>query len=95
MQKENVGRLVQKVLRGVSLATQCIRIHLPVLGAGVRSLVWEDPTCLRVTQPLCHGAELTLPNKRRPRSEKPHSPRPGKRPHSGRGPAHPNRRKFY
>ena len=37
----------------------------------VRSLVWEDPTCLRVTQPLCHSAEPMLLNKRRLHNEKP------------------------
>ena len=37
----------------------------------VRSLVQEDPTCLRVTQPLCHSAEPTLLNKRRLCNEKP------------------------
>ena len=26
-------------------------------GTPVQSLVWEDPTCLRETKPLCHDTE--------------------------------------
>ena len=59
---------VSKVIRSL--------VDLPLLALvdlepRVRSLVWEDPTCLRVTQPLCRSAEPMLLNKRRLHSEKP------------------------
>ena len=37
-----------------SLVVQWLRIHLPMQGAWVRSLVWEDPTCLEATKLMCH-----------------------------------------
>ena len=36
-----------------SLVVQWLRIHLPVQGTQVRSLVWEDPTCFRAAKLLC------------------------------------------
>ena len=30
---------------GTSLVVQWLRIHLPMQGTWVQSLVWEDPTC--------------------------------------------------
>ena len=33
-----------------SLVLQGLRIHLPMQGAWVRSLVWEDPTCLEFSR---------------------------------------------
>ena len=33
-----------------SLVIQWLRIQLPMQGTWVQSLVWEDPTCLRVTK---------------------------------------------
>ena len=35
-----------------SLVVQWIGIHQPLQGTRVRSLVWEDPTCLGATQPV-------------------------------------------
>ena len=32
-------------------------IHFTMQGTPVQSLVWEDPTCLRETKPLCHDTE--------------------------------------
>ena len=32
-----------------------MRIHLPMPGAWVLSLIWEDPTCLGATKPMCHN----------------------------------------
>ena len=32
-----------------------LRIHLPMQGTWVRSLVWEDSTCHRPTKPVCHN----------------------------------------
>ena len=37
---------------GTSLVAQSLRIHLPMQGTQVRSLVWEDPTCRRPTKPM-------------------------------------------
>ena len=36
---------IQKVKKGASLVAQWLRICLPMQGARVRALVWEDPTC--------------------------------------------------
>ena len=38
------------IKKGNSLVTQWLKIHLPV--QRVRSLVWEDPTCLRANKPV-------------------------------------------
>ena len=38
---------------GTSLVVQQLGICLPTHGAQVRSLLWEDPTCLRSTKPVC------------------------------------------
>ena len=52
-----------RVLLWTSLVVQYIRIHLPMTGAQVRSLVWEDSTCHGATKArvpqllsLCSGA---------------------------------------
>ena len=47
-----VERDQKKVLR-TSLG-QWLRICLPTQGTWVRSLAWEDPTCLGATNPVCH-----------------------------------------
>ena len=38
-----------------SLVVQWLRILLPVQGARVQALVWEDPTCSRATKPVLHN----------------------------------------
>ena len=38
-----------------TLGVQWLRIHLPMQGTWVRSLVWEDPTCCRATKPVHHN----------------------------------------
>ena len=38
----------------VFLVVQWLRVHLPMQGTGVQSLVQEDPTC-RATKPMCHN----------------------------------------
>ena len=40
---------------GTSLVAQWLRIHLPMQGTRVWSLVREDPTCRRATKPVCHN----------------------------------------
>ena len=41
--------------RGTSLVGQWMRIYMPMLGTGVRSLVQEDPTCFRATKLVCYN----------------------------------------
>ena len=40
---------------GTSLVMQWLRIYLPMQGTRVRSLVREDPTCRRATEPTSHN----------------------------------------
>ena len=40
---------------GASLVVQWLRIHLPMQGTRVRSLVQEDPTCRGATKPMRHN----------------------------------------
>ena len=47
-----------------SLVVQWLRIHLPVKGIRVRSLVQEDPTCHGATKPVCHNC--LCPRARKP-----------------------------
>ena len=35
------------------LVVQRIRLHLPMQGTQVQSLIQEDPTCRRATEPMC------------------------------------------
>ena len=43
------------MLLGTSLLVQWLRIHLPMQGTWVRSLVQRDPTCRRATKPVHHN----------------------------------------
>ena len=40
---------------GTFPVAQWLRIHLPVQGTWVQSLVQEDPTCHRAAEPMCHN----------------------------------------
>ena len=42
-------------LTGASLVVQWLRIHLPMQGTQVRSLVREDRTCHRATKSVRHN----------------------------------------
>ena len=42
----------KKYIHRTSLMVQWLRIHLPMQGTQVWSLVWKDPTCRRETEPL-------------------------------------------
>ena len=58
------------------MVVQGLRIHLPMQGTQVQSLVQEDSTCLRTTKPIHHNYwSLTLEpmffNKRSYHNEKP------------------------
>ena len=39
----------------ISLVAQWWRIHEPMQGASVQSLIQEDPTCHRAAKPVCHN----------------------------------------
>ena len=38
-----------------SMVAQWLRVCLPIQGIPVRSLVWEDSTCLGATKPVHHN----------------------------------------
>ena len=40
---------------GTSLVVQWLRVHLPMQGTQVPTLVWEDPTCREATKPVHHN----------------------------------------
>ena len=54
-EKIPVTDLVSKQTHGDSLVVQCLRIHLAILGTRVRSLLWEDLTCLGATKTVCRN----------------------------------------
>ena len=49
----NIKGLV--VASGTNLVAQWLSIHLPVQETWIQSLIWEDPTCLGATKPMCHN----------------------------------------
>ena len=53
------GNVTQKSGGGTSLVAQWLRIRLPMQGTQVQSLVQEDPTCCRATEP---EPQLLSPN---------------------------------
>ena len=53
--QKQAGGLGQKIPGVTSLVAQSLRIHLPVQGTWVQSLVQEDPTCHGATKPMCHN----------------------------------------
>ena len=48
------GGLMKTEVR-TSPVVQRLRIHLPMQGTQVQSLVWEDSTCCGMTKPLPHN----------------------------------------
>ena len=54
-----------------SLVTQWLRIHLPMQGTWVRSLVWEGPTCCGATKRMCHNYWTSEPRACALKQEKP------------------------
>ena len=52
---EGTINVIERQTSGTSLVAQWLRIHLPMQGTRIRSLVWEDPTCRRATKPMCHN----------------------------------------
>ena len=45
----------QKIKNWTSLVVQGIRIHLPMQGTWIQSLVQEDSLYERATEPRCHN----------------------------------------
>ena len=52
---ETLGNRVITGSLGASLVVQWLRIHLPMQGTQVKSLVREDPTCRGTTKPVHHS----------------------------------------
>ena len=48
-------KLINNAPLGASLVVQQLRIHLPLQGIWVQSLIREDPTCWEATKPMCHN----------------------------------------
>ena len=44
-----------KSFLGISLVVQWLRIHLPMQGTVVQSLIWEAPTCHMPTKAMHHN----------------------------------------
>ena len=40
---------------GTSLVVQGLSVCLAMQGTQVRSLTWDDPTCCRVAESVCHS----------------------------------------
>ena len=58
LRKNKVGRLILpnfKTYYRASLVAQWLRIHLPMQGTRVQTLVWEDPTFQGATKPVHHN----------------------------------------
>ena len=59
-QTKGADRHISKVKAWISLVLQWIRIRLPMQGTQVQSLVWEDATCRRATNPSVTTTESSL-----------------------------------
>ena len=71
--------------------------NLPMQGARVWLLVWEDPTCWGAAKPVCHNWDCTLdcaPNKKRHHSEKPRYHNYRNSMHSNKDPGRPKKGKL-
>ena len=73
---QGIIRVIKIICCGTSLVVQWLRIHPPMQGTQVRSLVWEDPTCHEASKPMyrnhwARALESMLHNKRNHRNEKP------------------------
>ena len=80
---------------GASLVAQWLRVCLPMQGARVRALVWEDPACRGAAGPVRHScwacaSGACAPQQERPRQWGARAPRWGVAParRNWRGPLH-------
>ena len=62
---------IKMLSTGTSPVAQWLRIHLPMQGTRVWSLVREDPTCRRATKPASHNYWARVPRACAPQQEKP------------------------
>ena len=61
-----------------SLVAQWVRIHLPMQGIWVQSLVQEDPTCLKATKPVLRNYWAHPPQLLKLVHPRAHAPQQGK-----------------
>ena len=47
--------IIKMKKQGLPRLDQCLGIHLLMQGARVQSPFWEDPTCRRATNCICHN----------------------------------------
>ena len=68
--------MILKIGTGTSLVFQWLRIHLPMQGTQVQSLVQKDPTCLGATKPVHTTTEPThhVPTYMKPMCSRDHAP---------------------
>ena len=59
--RNKMQKYLSKVQSRTSLVANWLRIRLPMQGTWVWSLVQEDPTCLKATQPLSHNYCVCTP----------------------------------
>ena len=50
-----IETVIKKLPAGTALVAEWLRIHLPMQGTQVQSLVQEDPTCCRATKLVHHN----------------------------------------
>ena len=82
-------RFTLKIWTGLPWWRSGLRIHLPMQGTRVRSLVWEDPTCRGATKPPSHNYWAHMPQLLKPTCLEPvlHN----NRSHRNKKPAHRNK----
>ena len=61
----------KNVVSRTSLVVWQLRVHQPMQGTQVRSLVQEGPTCLQATKPMRPNTEPECSRTHAPRREKP------------------------
>ena len=80
-----LNKKILKICSVASLVTWWLKIHLPMQGTCIWSLVWEDPTCHRATRSMRYSYWLHTPRSLKSMSLEPvlcnkrnhHNERPG------------------
>ena len=68
---EPLAQCLKNSRLGASLVAQWLRICLPMQGARVWALVWEDPTCRGATTPVSHNCWACASGAWAPQQERP------------------------
>ena len=68
---DGVSENIKNQRKGASLVAQWLRICLTMQGTQIRALVWEDPTCHRVTGPVRHNYWACASGACAPQQERP------------------------